>query len=281
MEEAYLKTGYLNSDFKIFHLIDAERKEFNFHYHDFYKVLIFINGNVSYIVEGKQYDLKPYDIVLVNAGEIHKPVIHDKTPYERIIVYISPEFFENYKKQDYDLFMCFQKAMDYHVNLIHFEDITKTKLYSACLELAESLHSSEYASSLLQKLKFIEWLVLLNQAILNENIHFAKAISANPTILTIMDYINGHIIENLTIDAISEKMYLNRSYIMHVFKEETGYTIGKYITEKRLFIAKRYIQNGASVTEACFQSGFKNYSAFYRAFKRKYKFLPKDSVDTL
>ena len=87
------KTGYLHTDFKLFYLTDCNKKEFDFHYHDFYKVLIFLNGNVSYSVEGKYFDLQPDDVLLVSAGEIHRPVIHSNTPYERIVVYLSRNFF--------------------------------------------------------------------------------------------------------------------------------------------------------------------------------------------
>ena len=43
---------------------------------------------------------------------------------------------------------------------------------------------------------------------------------------------------------------------MHLFRDETGYTIGKYITEKRLYLANHAIEQGVSVTDACYQSGF-------------------------
>jgi AraC-like DNA-binding protein len=64
---------------------------------------------------------------------------------------------------------------------------------------------------------------------------------------------------------------------MQFFKEETGYTIGNYVTEKRLLLAKNLVQNGCQVTEACFQSGFKNYSTFLKAFKKEYNTIPKNA----
>ena len=48
----HLKTGYLNSDFKFFHLKDNTRKDFPFHYHDFNKILLFLQGDVTYTIEG-------------------------------------------------------------------------------------------------------------------------------------------------------------------------------------------------------------------------------------
>ena len=58
------KLGYLDDDFKIFHIVDKKRKIFDFHYHDFNKITIFLSGNINYSIEGKNYTLKPYDIIL-------------------------------------------------------------------------------------------------------------------------------------------------------------------------------------------------------------------------
>ena len=108
--QQYNKRGYLNSDFRIFHLKDSISKEFEFHYHDFHKITIFIKGKVQYIIEGKSYELEPYDIVLVNRNDIHRVQVDNSLPYERIIVYISPGFMEDYQTPEYDLNYCFEKA---------------------------------------------------------------------------------------------------------------------------------------------------------------------------
>ena len=49
--EQYVKKGYLNSEFRLFHLTDQETREVEYHYHDFDKITIFIKGNVNYMVE--------------------------------------------------------------------------------------------------------------------------------------------------------------------------------------------------------------------------------------
>ena len=54
--EQYAKRGYLNSEFRLFHLTDRETHEVEYHYHDFDKITIFIKGKVTYMVEGKSYD---------------------------------------------------------------------------------------------------------------------------------------------------------------------------------------------------------------------------------
>ena len=53
------KTGYLEQDFRLFHIKDQTKREFSYHYHDFHKVIIFLSGKAAYHIEGKSYYLKP------------------------------------------------------------------------------------------------------------------------------------------------------------------------------------------------------------------------------
>ena len=80
---AYEKRGYLNHEFRLFHLRGQMDTPVAYHYHDFHKVLILLNGEADYIVEGRSYHLRPLDIVLVGAHCLHKPVVPYKSRYER------------------------------------------------------------------------------------------------------------------------------------------------------------------------------------------------------
>lgn len=271
------KLGYLNDDFRIFHNIDEQKKVFNFHYHDFNKIMIFLRGNINYSIEGRNYLLKPYDIVLVNAGEIHKASILDDTIYERIIIYVSPLFLDSYKGADYDLKYCFERAKKEHSNVLRIHSMDKSKLYQVCLELEHALQGNDFANELYQKILFLEFMIQLNRTAISNRINYQDSDMANMKLLQILDYINENLAEDITIDKLSAQFYLNRYYLMHFFKEGTGYTIGNYITEKRLLHAKNLVQKGKTLTEACFESGFKNYSTFSRAFKKAFHTMPKNA----
>lgn len=276
--KTYTKTGYLDHDFKMFHLSDQGLRTIDYHYHDFNKLIIFIKGNVTYCIEGKSYDLKPYDIVLVNAGEIHKPIINDETLYERIIIYISPSFLSEYKTESYDLSYCFDQAKMEKSNVLRINMAEKSKLYQVCKELEHSLHENEYASELYHNLLFLEFMIHLNRTALANNINYIVNNYSNDKVRQIIEYIHSHLKEDLTIDTIAQALYINKHYLMHLFKAETGYTICNYITSKRLILAKEMIQNGVSVTQACYECGYRNYSSFFRAYKKHYKDAPKDML---
>jgi AraC-like DNA-binding protein len=261
----------------MFHIIDRQRKDFAFHYHDFNKIIILISGNINYSIEGKNYILKPYDIILVNAGEIHRPSVLDNSDYERIIIYVSTQFLNSYQGKDYDLSYCFRRAKEEHSNVLRIPSIDKSKLYQVCLELEHSFNDQAFAKELYQKILFLEFMIQLNRTAISNRINYLDSANANSKLIQIIEYINEHLVEEITIDSLAEHFYLSRYYLMHFFKEETGYTIGNYITEKRLLLAKSLVQSGCSATEACFQSGFKNYSTFSRAFKKAYHTIPKNA----
>ena len=271
----YNKRGYLNSDFKIFHLTDQISTEFEFHYHEFHKITIFISGNVQYFIEGKTYSLEPYDIVLVNRNDIHRVQVDPSVPYERIIVYISPGFMEAYRTDHYDLSYCFEKAKKEHSNVLRIHALEKSSLFKVTNRLERSFSDTEYASDLYRQILFLEFMIHLNRAALKNKAEFLDASLYNPKIVNLIQYINQHLTDSLTMDDLSARVYLSKYYMMRLFKAETGYTIGNYITYRRLLLARSLILKGVPITQACLSSGFQDYSTFSRAYKAEFQEPPR------
>ena len=278
--EKYNKTGYLSANFKIFHLIDKEPIKVDFHYHDFHKILIHLSGNVSYCIEGRTYSLNPNDIIFVNAGEVHRPVINDSSPYERIIVYISKNFLKEYQKENNDLSLCFKRAKEKQAHLIRVPSFFNTKLGSIVKELESSLTDEEYANELYHEILFLEFMIQLNRAAIHDGIEYISTSSSNNKTIAIIDYLNANLTSDISIDTLAENFYISRYHLMHSFKEETGYTIGGYITIKRLALAQQLIADGHSISEACYACGFKNYSTFSRAYKKTFGCSPRQKNPT-
>lgn len=265
--EQYEKKGYLNSEFKLFHLTDQESHEIEYHYHDFDKITIFIKGTVNYMVEGKSYELKPYDIVLVKHNDIHRLSVDASTVYERIIVYISPGFMNAYKTDSYDLSFCFQRAVKKHSNVLRIPSLEKSSLFKAILRLEKSFLDDGYAAELYRQVLFLEFMIHLNRAAAKNHLEFIDTDNCNAKIVQILQYINEHLDGNLAIDALARHFYISKYHMMRQFKQETGYTIGNYITQKRLLLAKELILSGVPGTQACFDCGYHDYSTFSRAYR--------------
>lgn len=267
--KSYQKSGYLEEEERVFYLTDQILKEIPFHYHDFYKIIILLSGNISYLVEGRQYELEPFDILLISAGEIHRPVDHGGKPYSRIILYLSESFFMKNSTSDTDLFFCFQKMKEAHSNLLRLHN-PGFNIFLQSIEKFKHLSAEkEYGTDLYQKTCILEFLILVNRVLYQKENAYTPSTVGNPLVQDVLRYIHEHLAEDLSIEKISGHFYLNRSYLMHLFKSETGYTIGKYITEKRLYLTDTFRKKGIPVTQACILSGFKNYSAYYHARAQK------------
>ena len=81
----YSREGYLNENFRMFHLRDTAGPELDFHFHEFDKIVVLISGSVDYTVEGTTYKLEPWDILLVRHHMIRRAVIDMSVPMTAII----------------------------------------------------------------------------------------------------------------------------------------------------------------------------------------------------
>lgn len=272
--ERYEKKGYLNSEFRLFHLTDQETTEVDYHYHDFDKITIFIQGKVNYMIEGRSYDLKPYDIVLVKQGDIHKLTVDNSCPYERIIVYISPNFMNAYQTENYDLSYCFKKAEKEHSNVLRIPSPGKSSLFRSISQLEHSFTDGGYASELYRQVMFLEFMIHLNRAARKNRLEYIDTDNCNEKVLAILDYVGEHLCDNLSIDLIADQFYISKYYMMRLFKQETGYTLGQYISQKRLLLAKELLSSGIPGTQVCYDCGFKDYSTFSKAYKQLFGVTP-------
>jgi AraC-like DNA-binding protein len=266
----YSKKGYLYSNFKIFHLSDSNLGEIDFHYHDFHKVLIHLSGNTSYSIEGQTFDLQANDIVFVNAGEVHRPIFHDNSTYERIIIYISKEFLAEYSQTDNDLSYCFRNAIENGSHVLRLHSFKNSRVAATVGKLTSNLGKDDYANELFMQVLFLEFMVELNRAAISNEVEYLSTSYSGSKINSIINYINENLTSDLSVDAIAGQFYLSRYYLMHTFKDETGYTIGNYITIKRLALAQSLIDAGKPIADAAEQSGFGTYSTFLRAYKKTY-----------
>ena len=265
-----------NEDFRFFHLKDKKSEEHTFHYHEFNKIVIFISGNATYVIEGKYYKLRPWDILFVGSNEIHKPIIDANEYYERIILWVNSDFLISQSSDCSDLSTCFNLAIKEKTNLFRLSaeklNVVKETLFS----LEKEIRDRDFGSKILQNAIFIQFIVYLNRLMLRAHAKkVGKDIQYDERIVDILTYINENLDSNLSIDNIASRFYLNRYYIMHNFKDQTGYTLHNYILQKRIAKAVTLIKKGLQISYVSDQCGFQDYSSFVRAFKKSFGLSPK------
>ncbi len=155
--------GYLNDNFKIFHIKDKKDIAFEYHHHDFNKIIIFISGNVNYFIEGKSYKLKPWDILFINNNEIHKPQVSPDEYYERIVIWIKPNFMDKYSSLDSNLLKCFEIALENKYNLLRLNQLSINTIKSFTNQIKETESNNEFGNDILKNSLFLQLMVFINR----------------------------------------------------------------------------------------------------------------------
>ena len=91
-----------------------------------------------------------------------------------------------------------------------------------------------------------------------------------------LEYINGNITLDLSLDEISQRFYISKFYLSKLIKRFTGMSLYQYIIKKRVAISRDLLRSGASVTTACMECGFNDYSNYLKAFKREFNCNPSE-----
>ena len=86
------RRGYLHEAYRLFHSTDRMDMDFQSHSHDFHKIVLCLEGHVTYIMEGTTYSLRPWDILIIPEHQIHRSILHAAQAYERIILWIQDSF---------------------------------------------------------------------------------------------------------------------------------------------------------------------------------------------
>ena len=265
----YEKRGYLNEPFRLFHLADDKHEEIPYHYHSFHKIIILLAGRAGYAIEGERYALQPGDYVLVGRGSIHKPIVEQNDFYERAILYISPECLQELSTSDCDLERCFRQAQEEFRYVYHAGADRIRELFSL---LEQVQQEGTFGAALLRQALFTQLMVEVNRLSLTGGT--VSAADGDSKIISILQYLNAHLTEPLTIDELAARFYISKYHMMRRFRDETGYTIHNYITEKRLLLAQQLLEQGLPLGETALRCGYQEYSTFSRAYKKQFGHSP-------
>ncbi len=98
----------------------------------------------------------------------------------------------------------------------------------------------------------------------------------NIVVKKVVDYIETHIDEALSLDRIANALNYSKFYICRVFNEETGCTIYKYMQRRRLTLAaQKLVETKQPIVEIAYEAHYDSQQAFTLAFRQLYECTPK------
>ena len=279
MEKTSAPRGWLDRDFRFVHLRDTRAQEFEYHYHDFDKIVLLMGGKVTYMVEGTAYFLRPGDLLLVGRDQVHRPVIDPSEPYDRIVIWAEEGFLKKHSSPDCPLDQCFRLADRRGFDLMRLDADTRRTLQGLVDRLEQSFREEGFGAGLLRESYFLQLMVFVNRIMLDDMTVLDETTGREDgKIRQIMRYIGEHLGEELSVEQLAGQIYTSKYHFMRRFKAETGVTVHQYVTQKRLFLAARLLRGGTPAVRAAEECGFEDYSTFVRAFKKAFGKTPREYI---
>lgn len=234
------------------------------HVHPECEIYVNLSGDVSFMVEKRIYPITPGSVVITRPYEYHHCIYHTDKPHRHFwILFSVPTDNDDIKSS---LFSKFFKRPVGTANLLSLSKEKQEELISLCHRLTDkNLSLSEKYCG------FYTLIQMLNEA---ETVSEQK-----PKYPHEIDTALAFIDKNFTNSAITVSDIANNSGVSintleRHFRSTLSISPGAYLKKKRLAYAAKLLFSDKTVTEACNESGFSDYSHFISLFKSSYGITP-------
>lgn len=250
------------------HMVYSHRKTYytpsNFldqlHSHDHYELLIPIKGDMAYPVGDQYIPLSPGSLMIFKPGCIHGCKLLSNSVYERHVFYFQKTAFLSLIN-DASLLNFIDQSDSYCLFLpAELEDT----MLGILARLDRCLTTKESDTAILAYSYIIQLFHLINHHATDSD---TTTHELPENIVKIKQYVEENYLTLNNITEIAEHFFYSREHVSRLFKECYNTNLSDYLSTLKVRHSKQLLEQGASVTDACYKSGFRNMSTFASIFR--------------
>lgn len=263
----------LNPTFLFIYTFERNEDEANYHNHDFMELSIILKGKGTFYINGEYYPVKEGDLVFLNPGTYHKSLV------------TSPD---NPAKECYIAFSNFQFTgspedhipLPNHQEILHMHAALRQKITKICGAMQEEYLTCRPGQYFMLKSYVIQLLLILlrEEQDAKDRVNGCIFESTNKkyVVTRIIQYLNQHYREKISLDQIAQNMYLSTFYISKIFKSETGDTPINYLIHLRMEKARELLEDPEplSIQDIAAYVGYDDAYHFSKLFKKHFRIAP-------
>lgn len=234
----------------------------------------FIQGSGNIKIEGKQYQISDGDIFLIHSSELFHCSINNNQYHERMVLHIDPKVIQQFPFNCQELLAAFEQRPKGIGNHIPAHLASASGLDTLILSIYENIQQTDSVSSVLTLCKTLELLAQLKRVLTSSDILLRSPEKENMLIGQVLTYLNKHFTEEISLPKIAREFNVSDSYLAHLFKSYVGSSLWDYVIFRRMNYFNSLLPKNLTIEEACRQSGFQNYSNFYRLYKKHMNMTP-------
>lgn len=231
----------------------------------YYEMTFCLMGEITYHIGAKNYTLRPGDLLLLRPGETFTRTAADGMRFDRIWIGFEREWLERIGMER--LLLPFESAAHGQDKLLHPDSFPDDFWRQTLGQMQrEGCDSEVQIRTCTLSLLWAIYEVFFSRG--------RQTASDDPLGKQIVSYVNANLQDAETLGELTTRFHISRASLYRLFKAETGEPLGEYIAKKRLQLAREMMIGGVIPKKACQLSGFRDYSTFYRAYKRRYGISP-------
>ena len=245
---------------------NPKQAAFSLHAHEGFELVYIGEGRGSFFVEGREYPLAPHTAMIMRPGEVHRLLVDESSPYERVCVMFRQELLQEIDPEGLLLAPFLRRGLG-----------ERNRYRIPCSEELLGLFGpSDTAGWEPGSLELTAQLFLLRCLFEIRSQQGARKLAADPPPLEpVLTFINRHLGDELSLGAVAAQFYISPAQLNRQLKRSVGTTFWRYVLVKRLLLAKSLLLQGVPAGEASHRSGFGEYTAFYRAYKKQFGVSPR------
>lgn len=244
-----------------------------FHHHDGYEFYLFLGGSVNFYVGEMVYSPVRGDLFILEPELTHRAISRGQQPYDRFIINIRRDRMNEYLSADGDLAECFAQDAAAPMRRVRLSPEAIDEYCAIAEKLSQAVYLRKSCDDLLVDAYITEILVLVSRQLAGAAEQSGQG-EIPDLVAEVKNYIFEHLTEQISLGDLSKQFFFNGKYISAMFKKFTGMTLRSYILDQRICLAKRLLREGSNVSEACYHSGFLDYTNFIRSFTRSVGMSP-------
>jgi len=237
-----------------------------YHYHDYYEIIFYLGENPCPYRDGDTYyTLRRGDVIFYRMFNNHIVDCAENDGFMRFNIGIEPRILGNYSKRAANLYLMFSDQNP-HYPIMHLNEAQLQK-YVQMLEefyqLGDTPGEQIIASAILHHILGCLYCDMGLETIQDSaNLQHVRLVGS------ILHYIEENLSEPLSLQDIAQHYNYSVTYISKLFKNVTGSSLVSYIIEKRISRARHLMYENLEIMQIAEQVGYRNYSNFYKAFKK-------------
>ena len=245
---------------------NPKQAAFSLHAHEGFELLYMVVGRGRFFVEGREYPLAPHTAMIMRPGEVHRLLVDESSPYERVCVMFRQELLQEIDPEGLLLAPFLRRGLG-----------ERNRYRIPCSEELLGLFGpSDTAGWEPGSLELTAQLFLLRCLFEIRSQQGARKRAADPPPLEpVLTFINRHLGDELSLGAVAAQFYISPAQLNRQLKRSVGTSFWRYVLVKRLLLAKSLLLQGVPAGEASHRSGFGEYTAFYRAYKKQFGVSPR------